>query len=1397
MQSIDTRQEQAQEDSSPMNVLPQIRLVKGLRALRPWLAALMFFRPGLLSAQSVPISTSGVVSIGGVPRVYNGRYVLQLSDYGFFWLVTTTLTPGHVQAVPKCGVGMPPSDSNLYPLGDCNTITDVTTSSSQVLVRLTSGQCRSMSRGCGGPRDDGHWGLLFGLGNWQYLGDATDPYLLLGNTFPPTGQTADPQGRTWTMTSTDTSQRNFIWQAFGGVTPTPTPTPTPAAVPPTARATAPTLSAQGRGDSANYYGDKWQLQDSSTPGPPTRIDWDFNYKGSFQVDESGDPTSEGTVTGYFPCDPNGVAPGTLRTGANCIQSLGLTNPPASGSYQFAMQSANQYGTSPNTFTSSPFQVVCPQAGIVGSTGSAGTCVKSGVAFTVLTGGNADAGASLGNLAEASFTWAFTGSSPINVSGKVVPVPVGATGVSRTITSPGGYQATAAGTVTQTSLVPRFSLAPNPILRNTTLAVTNQMDKLTTTNLDSVDYQMSLGACGVAPSSGYTVLANASTNSGFLAKAGTAPVTAPPSTGGYCAYLRYNFTPQGSLQQSQIVSNGFTVTDSTPTLGVFTDSAATQQAFFFGGAFQLTAGTTYYLMDTENVAPPSAHFFLNSGSGDVDLPGSPTAGPGPLAWTPSSACAAGCSAKVSTGTASDSKAVVISAPTGPTPTPSPIQTPTPTPPAGSSVTVCVSGPTSGSKGAQLTFAANASGGSGNYSYSWACDYVPSFPIFAPGLPTATCSYFDAGTHNVVAQVRDAVSGASGVSPYHFVAIQGPPAPSVIYTVTGATQTGVNAYSAEAGRAITFSAGETQASSYVWDFGDETKPGKSVTKTYSAAVARTVRLTVTGDGTNTVGTLSVAIAMNITPPSFRAVIVPGAAHLDDGTTTWGTDVSVTNAGTTSMNIGLAFLPWDVWPPARDLRELDYGSPVAIASGGSYSVSDVVAALGVQRGQGTLVVKYEGGTQAPLVTARLYFQPKVNPGNISYGSGLSAYETDGAGNISPQGFISVALSRSRSGLQTESETETLDVTVTVNMTGSGSGTVMSSPAGINCPATCSASFPVGTSVQLNGSAAAGSTFVGFTGCDSNLYGQCGLSMNSSKTVTARFDGSGPPLANVTLSVTKTGTGTGTVSSVPAGIRCGGSCSAPCAEGTSAVLTATPDSGSSFSGWGGACSGTGSCSVTLSANASVTATFTSTSAPSPQGDQVLIGLRSDPRYRFVVTLYNAAGSSGDFELKATDDKNVVVEILDGGKRVFSRKFNGLGPYQRVYLTGEDLGLNDGANYVLNATRTSSTGTLLAFGTALDRKTNDLVQITDDSQDSPAEDRIVSYWVAGVSRYDPSYGAHWRTDLRIFNRGSKPRNLYFEYSFTSDGVTEYVAHVDKVPIAAGELLTYDDIVGTPLTKDK
>jgi hypothetical protein len=76
-------------------------------------------------------------------------------------------------------------------------------------------------------------------------------------------------------------------------------------------------------------------------------------------------------------------------------------------------------------------------------------------------------------------------------------------------------------------------------------------------------------------------------------------------------------------------------------------------------------------------------------------------------------------------------------------------------------------------------------------------------------------------------------------------------------------------------------------------------------------------------------------------------------------------------------------------------------------------------------------------------------------------------------------------------------------------------------------------------------------------------------------------------TLTVTKKGGGSGTVSSAPAGIDCGALCAAFLEEGTKVTLTAVADSGSEFTGWSGACSGTGSCVVVLAAEAEVAADF------------------------------------------------------------------------------------------------------------------------------------------------------------------------------------------------------------------
>ena len=77
------------------------------------------------------------------------------------------------------------------------------------------------------------------------------------------------------------------------------------------------------------------------------------------------------------------------------------------------------------------------------------------------------------------------------------------------------------------------------------------------------------------------------------------------------------------------------------------------------------------------------------------------------------------------------------------------------------------------------------------------------------------------------------------------------------------------------------------------------------------------------------------------------------------------------------------------------------------------------------------------------------------------------------------------------------------------------------------------------------------------------------------------------IMLSVDRSGAGNGSVSSSPAGIDCGADCSETYDYGTAVTLTATADSQSYFTGWSGACSGTGNCVVTMNTAEDVVANF------------------------------------------------------------------------------------------------------------------------------------------------------------------------------------------------------------------
>lgn len=167
---------------------------------------------------------------------------------------------------------------------------------------------------------------------------------------------------------------------------------------------------------------------------------------------------------------------------------------------------------------------------------------------------------------------------------------------------------------------------------------------------------------------------------------------------------------------------------------------------------------------------------------------------------------------------------------------------------------------------------------------------------------------------------------------------------------------------------------------------------------------------------------------------------------------------------------------------------------------------------------------------------------------------------------------------------------LTNSVNVSTQGPGSVMSVPAGIDCGTACRASFEPGSVVALTAipDAAVPAVFTGWGG-DCATFAEapvCVLTIDGPKTVSAAF---ADAASTAMLTVTKLGPGT--VLSVPPGLDCGTVCAADF-EGVPAVtLTAIPDPGANFAGWGGDCASFAAvpeCILTMDAGKTVTAMFT-----------------------------------------------------------------------------------------------------------------------------------------------------------------------------------------------------------------
>jgi len=171
-------------------------------------------------------------------------------------------------------------------------------------------------------------------------------------------------------------------------------------------------------------------------------------------------------------------------------------------------------------------------------------------------------------------------------------------------------------------------------------------------------------------------------------------------------------------------------------------------------------------------------------------------------------------------------------------------------------------------------------------------------------------------------------------------------------------------------------------------------------------------------------------------------------------------------------------------------------------------------------------------------------------------------------------------------------------------GNGTVTSDPPGIDCrwgSGTCLASFVDGTVVDLTAAPDPGESFIEWGG-DCASYGTnatCSVTMDKDRQAYASFTA---PYYRLTVYIwnnNQTGYGGGNVTSEPPGISCGGgnppdpggtrgNCTAVFPRGTNVTLTATPDPGWTFTGWGGDCAGTSpTCMLTMNRDKWVIAYF------------------------------------------------------------------------------------------------------------------------------------------------------------------------------------------------------------------
>ncbi len=136
----------------------------------------------------------------------------------------------------------------------------------------------------------------------------------------------------------------------------------------------------------------------------------------------------------------------------------------------------------------------------------------------------------------------------------------------------------------------------------------------------------------------------------------------------------------------------------------------------------------------------------------------------------------------------------------------------------------------------------------------------------------------------------------------------------------------------------------------------------------------------------------------------------------------------------------------------------------------------------------------------------------------------------------------------------------------------TTGTSPSGAGTITPATGKYDSGTTLSVTATANTGYQFTGWSGACTGT-GACSVTMTSDKSVTANF-----ALVQYTLTTGTSPSGAGTIAPATG---------SKYDYGTQVSVTATANTGYQFTGWSGACTGTGACSVTMTSDKSVTANY------------------------------------------------------------------------------------------------------------------------------------------------------------------------------------------------------------------